>query len=203
MGKNKNIFCGDGLYNLIVSRRSVRKFKKGTLSLSIMKKLVNAARLAPSAANLQFLEYLVVTRKRLCSYIFPHTRWAGYLYPDYIPKEGERPSAYIILLINKHRSSNPDRRDVGAAAENILLSALCFGLGGCWLASIDRDSIRRILNIPSYYEIDSLIALGEPAEDPIVEEDERNVKYYLDRKWRLHVPKRPLKSVCHFNRIEK
>ena len=91
---------------------------------------------------------------------------------------------------------------MGAAAQNILLSLLGFGVGSCWIASINRRAIRQILKIPSKYKIDSLIAAGYPAEFPKLETDSKNVKYWLDRKGRLHVPKRPLKDILHYNKIK-
>jgi nitroreductase len=188
-------------YNLILKRRTIRLFKSKRVSLKIIKKIIDAARVAPSAANLQFLEYLVVDREDLKEKIFPFTRWAGYVYPRRVPPQGRRPSFYIVILINKEKSKAPDLRDVGAAAENILLSLVCFGLGGCWIASLNRRGLRRVLDIPTKYKIDSLVACGWPAESPVVEEKEA-VRYWLDKADRLHVPKRPLKSIFHYNLIE-
>lgn len=61
-----------GIYETIISRRTIRKFKQETIDPEILKKLVNAGRLAPSAANLQPLEYLVVDDKDLKEKIFPN-----------------------------------------------------------------------------------------------------------------------------------
>jgi nitroreductase len=105
-----------------------------------------------------------------------------------------------VVLINKNKSKKIDLRDVGAAVENILLSLVCFRLGGCWIGAIDKRRLRKILNIPSCYKIDSLVAIGFPVESPILEEKD-DIKYWLDEKNRLHVPKRPLKSILHHNKI--
>ena len=143
-----------------------------------------------------------ITKKNLREKIFPHTRWAGYLWPKRNPPTGKTPTVYIIILINREKSKKPDLRDVGAAAQNILLSLLSLGLGSCWIASINRRPIRQILKIPSKYKIDSLIAAGYPAESPKLETDSKNIKYWLDRKGRLHVPKRPLNDILHYNQIK-
>ncbi|UCG35194.1 MAG: nitroreductase family protein [Candidatus Omnitrophota bacterium] len=192
----------NALYNLIIRRRTIRLFRQREISLGIIKRIVNAARLAPSAANFQFLEYLVITKPDLREKTFPHTRWGGYVYPKRVPSKERRPSAYIIILINKRKSEKPDIRDVGAAAENILLTATSFSLGGCWIKSLERSPLRKTLKIPSHYIIDSLIALGYPAESPKLEEAD-NVKYWLDKKNRLHVPKRPLENITHYNSIKR
>jgi len=186
------------LQSLIVKRRSIRLFKQRKVSLKIIKKAINAGRLAPSAANLQFLEYLVVTKPKLCEKAFPHTRWAGYLYPKRMPPKGKRPTVYIFILANRNKSKQPDSRDAGAAAENIILSLLAQGIGTCWIGAIDREALRKLLKIPSKYTLDSLIACGYPAEKPKLETSSKNVKYWLDKKGRLHVPKRPLKDMLHF-----
>ncbi len=191
----------DKFYNLITKRRTIRLFRQKKIPGQIIKKAINAGRLSPSAANLQILEYLVVTDSKLRQRVFPHTMWAGYLYPQRIPPEGRRPTLYIILLINRERFKRRDRREVGAAAENIILTLLSAGIGSCWIGAPNRRSLRRVLNIPAQYKIDSLIAAGYPAENPKLEADSKKVKYWLDKKNRLHVPKRPLKDVLHCDRI--
>ena len=190
----------DNLYKLIIRRRTVRLFKQRKIPLKIIKKVINAARIAPSAANLQFLEYLVITKDSLRDKIFPHTRWGGYVWPKRVPPVDKRPTLYVVILINKTKATKPDIRDVGAAAENILLSLLSFGLGSCWIASLNRRMLRKILKIPVQYRIDSVIAAGLPAESPKLETAHR-IKYWLDRKGCLHVPKRPLYRIIHFNRL--
>ncbi|MCF7907995.1 MAG: nitroreductase family protein [Candidatus Omnitrophica bacterium] len=186
-------------HGLIISRRSTRLFKQKKVSLKILKQAVNAGRLAPSAANLQYLEYLVVTGSRNLEKVFPHTRWAGYLHPKRIPPQGKRPTCYIFILVNKLKSKQPDSRDVGAAVENIILSLLAEGIASCWIAALDRVALRKALKIPLKFKIDSLVACGYPAEYPKLETDAKKVKYWLDKKGRLHVPKRPLKDIIYFN----
>ncbi len=182
---------------LITKRRTIRLFKQKEIPLITIKRAINAARLAPSAANLQFLEYLAVRKKPVREKIFPHTRWAGYLYPKRMPPVGKRPTLYIAILMNKKKAKSFDLRDIGASVENMILSLLAEGVGSCWIGSIDRSAVAKILKIPSKYEIDSLIAAGFSDEVPKLESDSKNVKYWLDKKGRIHVPKRPLKDIFH------
>ena len=67
--------------------------------LELLKKFVDAARLAPSAANLQPLEFLIVDDKDLCGKIFKTLSWAVYIKPRWTPAENERPVSYIIMLV--------------------------------------------------------------------------------------------------------
>ena len=189
-------------YGIILKRRTIRLFKQKQVPKAILKKAVNAARVAPSAANFQILEYLVVTKKDLCSKILPNTRWGGYVYPHRIPGQKQQPKAYILILINKSKlqGKEADLRDVGAAAENIQLTLLDSGVGSCWIKSMDREKIRKALKVPKKYDIDSLIAIGYPAESPKLENIDA-VKYWLDKKGRLHVPKRPLNKIMHYERV--
>jgi nitroreductase len=183
------------LYDLICERRTVRLFKQKEIPSPVIRKVINAGRVAPSAANLQFIEYLIVKDKDLRNKIFPHTLWAGYIRPARTPYVNQQPTFYIFILSNKEKSKKPDLRDVGAAAENILLSLTSFGLGGCWIASLNRKELRKILKIPAKYNIDSLIAAGVPAEFPKLETKSGDVKYWLDKNNRFHVPKRPLNDI--------
>ena len=198
MASINNIF-----YHLIVKRRTIRKFKQKKISSAILRKIVNCARLAPSAANFQFLEYLVVTDKRLREKIFPLTKWAGYLKGKAAPSLNFRPPAYIVILINQKRSSRPDLRDVGAAAENILLSAWSFGIASCWIASLEKGKLRKLLRIPPFYQIDSLIALGYPAGRSFAVQDKKKIKYWQDKAGNFFVPKRPLKNILFYNELKR
>jgi nitroreductase len=190
------------LYKLIIARRTVRLFKQKKAPLAVIKKVIDAARLAPSAANLQFLEYLVVYKKELRKEVFKHLRWAAYISPKRNPPAGSEPVFYVIILTNSLKSGNPNLRDIGAAAENILISLLAFGLGACWLQNIDKTQLTHILKIKPPLEIDSLIAAGYPAESPKLETDSQNIKYWLDKRNILHIPKRPLKEILHYNYIK-
>jgi len=185
--------------NIIISRRSIRRFKQKAIDVETLKKLVNAGRLAPSAANLQPLEYFIVNDEKLCSKIFETIKWAAYIKPEWKPIKKERPTAYILMLVidvkNKYYL-----RDVSLATENIVLAAEVEKIGSCILCNIDREKIRSILNIPSNLNIDSLIALGYKAEYPVIEDFKDSVKYWRDEDMVLHVPKRKLDNIIHINK---
>jgi len=190
------------IYDLIISRRTIRKFKQKPIKLSVLKRLVNAGRLAPSAGNLQPLEYIITADDTVKEKIFPHVRWARYIAPEGNPKEDERPTAYIIILINKANLLVPFYKyDVGASAENITLAALEEGIGCCWIGSFDRKKIKNILKITDEYSIDLILALGYPLENPEYYDIEKSksIKYHKDTSGRLHIPKRKLEDIIHVN----
>ncbi len=180
---------------LIIKRRTIRKFEQTPLTQEQLVRYIDAARIAPSAANLQPLKYAVVTTKDMTDKVFETLKWAGYLKGEYNPKENERPTGYIVVCVDNNISKTNFDMDVGAAVENIILTALADGVGSCWLGSVERPKLKRLLKLPDNLEISCVIALGYPAETPTaVEIKNGDVKYYLDGEI-LNVPKRPLDEV--------
>ena len=187
------------LYETIIKRRSIRRFKDIPVSYEVLEKCVNAARLAPSAANLQPLVYIVVDEEQLLDKVFDTLKWANYISPRGNPPLGERPRAYIVVLNNSNIRANGFEYDVGLAVGTIIIVALEEGLGTCCIGSIDRDKLMEILNVPSGYTITLIVALGYPNESPIEEEFEGSIKYWKDESNILHVPKRKLGDILHRN----
>lgn len=180
---------------LIRARRTIRKFEQKPVSKEQLHRYIDAARLAPSAANMQPLKYVPVSRPALCKKLFPLTRWAGYL-SDYAPKEGERPTAYIAVCADLNIRKNGYELDAGAAAENIILSALSDGVGACWMGAIDYQKISELLGLDESVKLLYVIALGYPKESPsTVELEDENVKYFIGEDAALKVPKRSLEEV--------
>lgn len=182
--------------DLIKQCRSYRRFDENySIKEKTLLELVNLARLGASAANLQPLKYILSYTREKNNLIFPALSWAGYLKDWPGPKEGEKPSAYIIILGDKTITANFGC-DHGIASQNILLGAVEKGLGGCNIGLIDRDLLRKNLSIPEQYEILLVIALGKPKEKIVLEEArEGNIKYYRNDKDIHHVPKRHLNEI--------
>ena len=188
------------IYDLILKRRSIRQFKQEPVSRELLDKLVNTARLAPSAANKQPLEFIVVDEQHVVDRIFPCLKWAAYIQPAGNPEPGREPAAYVVVLVNTEIRNSTFEWDSGAAIENMILAALEEGVGSCWLVSIDKKRIAEILDVPAGYLIDSVLALGYPDESPVADEMTDSIKYWKDEEGRLHVPKRPLSSILHHNK---
>lgn len=90
-------------YDVLKTRRSIRKFAQTKISDELLLKIIDAARFAPSAANLQPLKYAVV-RGEKCGDIFPHTKWAKLLGERGTPQKDEEPTAYIFVMTHKIRT---------------------------------------------------------------------------------------------------
>jgi nitroreductase len=182
-------------YELILKRRTVRKFEQVKIEPSILTKLINAARHAPSASNMQPIKYIIVDDKDKVGEVFKHLKWAGYIAPEGDPKDGEEPVAYIIVLADTRIRKSGYELDIGAAIQNILLAAEEEDIGTCWIGSVDRDAVRKLFNIEDYLIINSVIALGYKGEEPVGEDMKDSIKYYKDEKGILHVPKRKLEDI--------
>ena len=182
---------------LIKKNRSYRRFYEDfAIERNTLEELVDLARLSASAANRQPLKYILSYEKNKNDLIFPTLAWAGYLKDWSGPGEGEKPSAYIIMLydtkINKNYWCDP-----GIAAQSILLGATEKGLGGCIFASVKRDELRSALKIEERYKILYVLAIGKPKEKVVLETvgPEGDIKYWRDSQGFHHVPKRLLKDI--------
>jgi nitroreductase len=183
--------------DLVVKNRTYRRFDQGfVIGMDTLRELVDLARLSGSAGNKQPLKYILSCDPQKNALIFEHLAWAGYLSDWPGPSEGERPSAYIIMLGDKQISPSFDF-DNGIAAQSILLCAVEKGLGGCMIGSIQRPKLREALNIPDRYEILLVIALGRPVETVILEavKADGDIKYWRDGIGGHHVPKRSLDDI--------
>lgn len=154
------------------------------------------ARLSSSGGNLQSLKYILSNEPEKNNLIFQHLKWAGYLSDWNGPEEGEKPSAYIIVLGDKDISTN-FFWDHGIACQSILLGACEKGLGGCMFGAVDREGLKHTLNISDRYELLLVIALGKPKETVVLEElkDSGNIRYWRDENKVHHVPKRKLHDI--------
>jgi len=181
---------------LVRRNRSYRRFYENrVIEKETLQELINLARLSPSSANLQPLKYIISNTPEKNSLIFPCLAWAGYLKEWPGPQEGERPSAYIIILGDTEITRNFGC-DHGIAAQSILLGATEQGLNGCILGSVQREKLSKSLNIPGRYEILLVVALGTRRETVVLEEVSNNdIKYWRDEKGVHHVPKRSLSEI--------
>jgi len=185
------------LKDLVRTCRSYRRYYENhALGEETLRELVDLARLAASGHNAQPLKYLLSWEPEKNSLIFAHLTWAAFLKDWSGPSEGERPSAYIIVLGDTEIRKS-FTFDQGIAAQNILLGAREKGLGGCILAAINRDGLREDLGIADRYEILFVLALGKPKEKVVLEvlEPGGDVRYWRDAEGVHHVPKRTLEEI--------
>lgn len=190
-----------GTYQLILKRRTIRRFQPKAVPFSVLKKCVNAARLSPSARNTQQLEFIAVNDKKQVAMLNESVNFGGVVKEKGRVK-GEEAKAFIAIIARKEKLSEYTNTDVGIAACAIVLTALEQCLGSCIMGSIQRERIKGVLGIPNEFEVSLVIALGFPKEKPVAEKPKGNdLFYWIDERERLHVPKRALEEVMHRNRF--
>lgn len=185
------------LRELIVKNRSYRRFREEAfVEYETLRQIVDLARLSASAGNMQPLRYVLSCDAATNALIFPNLAWARYLGNWPGPPEGERPSAYIVVLEDT-RVEHPLHCDHGIAAQSILLGAVEKGLGGCIIGSVNKSKLRQVLKIPDRYEVLLVVALGKPKEEVVIEgiPPDGSLRYWRDAQEVHHVPKRALDDV--------
>ncbi len=192
-------------YQAICTRRTIRLYQQKEISSEILERILNAGRVAPSGANRQPLEFILVKDDENRAKLFEQLAWAAYVQPRRNPPQDKRPIAYIIVLI-KSKLQVSGVADAAAAIENMILTAWNEGIGSCWIGSVNRENVRKLFNIPDEYQINDVLALGYPAESPVMEEiqdsnNENAHKYWLDENDVLHVPKRRLSEIVHYEKF--
>ncbi len=183
--------------DLVIANRSCRRFyQEVAIEGETLRELVDLARLSASASNKQPLKYILCCDSQKNALIFPCLGWAGALKDWPGPSEGERPSAYIIIL-GDTEISEAFGCDHGIAAQSILLGAREKGLGGCMHGSAEKDELHKALDIPPRYEILLVLSLGKPKEKVVLETigPDGDFNYWRDSDDVHHVPKRRLDDI--------
>lgn len=146
----------------IRTRRSIRVYRKTPVEEEKLSRVLEAARLAPTARNMQERKFVVVRdpekRRRLVKAAknqtfvgqAPVVIVACGTIPDYVMSCGQL--AYPI--------------DVAIAVDHMTLQAVEEGLGTCWVCAFNEEEVKAILEIPEKIRLVALLSLGYPAESP-------------------------------------
>ena len=184
--------------NLMQENRTCRRFHQDVaVEMENLKELVDLARVSASGSNIQPLRYVLSCTPEKNGLIFPLLGFAGQLRDWPGPSEGERPSAYIIMLGDTETNKAFFHVDAGLATQNILLGARDMGLAGCMHLSVKRDELTQAFGIPSRYEILYVISLGKPKEQVVLETVglDGKTNYWRDADGVHHVPKHKLEDI--------
>jgi len=186
-------------YNtLVLKNRSYRRFyEHEIISMETLESLAALGRIVPSSSNSQAIKFMLINTPEDNAKVYNTLGWAGMLTDWDGPEEGERPSAYIILLCDLTLGKNK-LMDDGIIAQTILLGATAKGYGGCMLGNIKRTELSKALDINlEKYSIDLVIALGKPKEEVVLEDISplHSNHYYRDENAIHHVPKRKLEDL--------
>jgi nitroreductase len=146
-------------------RASIRRFRPDPVPSAVLDRLIEAARWAPSAGNLQPWHFYVVTasdRRRCLA--------EAALRQDFVAAA----PVCIVVCAEPERSASRYRergrflyclQDTAAATQNILLAATAAGLGSCWVGAFDEARVSACLGIPDWRVPVALVPLGYPARE--------------------------------------
>lgn len=179
---------------LVAGSRTRRIFDESRpMDVDTLAALVDLARLIPSGRNLQPLKYVVTADREQCAAIFPLLGWAGYFKDWPGPGPGERPTGYIVVLLDRDIADSPGC-DHGIASQTIMLGAAEMGLGGCIIGTVNRKKLADLLHLADRFEVLLVLALGTPAEEVVIEPlpSDGKIEYWRGTDGRHHVPKRSL-----------
>ena len=140
---------------VVRKRRSIRRYKDTPVPKESILKVLEAARIAPSAGHRQPWHFIVVQDKDAIGNLAGRGQWAS-----------EAP-AMKVGLADPEASPSWCDNDVGIAFEHIVLAATDLGLGTCWMGQTRRDAeVKELLGIPDKYKVVALTPLGAPDETP-------------------------------------
>jgi len=185
------------LRELVRQNRSYRRFDESKpIELATLRELIELTRFVATGSNQQPLKYKLSADPDTNATVFASLAWAGFLTDWSGPGPGERPTGYIVMLIDPRIRKEPGA-DHGIAAQTIMLGAADRGLGGCMFGSVRRKELKASLSIPDPLEILLVLALGIPVERVVLEDvgQDGSIKYYRDPDQTHHVPKRTLDEI--------
>jgi len=147
---------------VIEKRKSIRAYQEKPIPEEKLRKLLEAARLAPSARNAQPYKYIVVKDAKLREKLAQEATPYHFI--------GEAPVIIIAVALRPDyvmRSEVPAYAvDIGIAFDHITLAAIEEGLGTCWIGGFYQEPVKKILNIPERYKVVAMLPVGYPAESP-------------------------------------
>jgi len=139
----------------IKARRSVRRYKPDPIPEDMLLKVLEAARLAPSAGNRQPWKFIVIRDEKRIE-LARAANNQGFV--------GEAP--VVITVLGDPNASRWYKQDPMIATEHVCLEATELGLGTCWVGAFNEQEVKRILKIPEELSVICLIPLGYPSENP-------------------------------------
>ena len=143
------------VFDAIRFRRSIRAYEERPVEREKIEKLLECARLAPSAKNRQEWRFIVVTDPEKRKRLVDACKGQGFV--------GEAP--VVVVGLADPSESRWYKVDLGIAMEHIALCAVELGLGTCWIGAFYQEKVKEILDIPEQKEVVALMTVGYPREE--------------------------------------
>ncbi len=166
---------------LVKKRRSVRKYLNKKIPREIIDQCLEAARLAPSACNVQPWSFIVIDNPELKNKIADQAFSGLYSLNSFV----KQAPVLIVVITDKvsfktglgklFRKVQYSLIDIGIACDHLTLQAEELGVGSCWLGWFNEKVVKKILNLPKSDSVDILISLGYPEKDYIKEKKRKSL----------------------------
>lgn len=145
------------LVDVILSRRSIRRFEQKEIPKDILDKILEAGRQAPSAANRQPWHFIVLTDNQIKGEL---SKW---LFTRHIKNSP-------VTIVGCANTGLLDRRwstiGTSIALQNMVIAAWAMGVGSCWIGGFKENKVKKLLNIPDKWKVVALVSFGYPSEKP-------------------------------------
>lgn len=152
------------LFEVIERRRSIRSYRSNPIPDEHLKKILEAARLAPSGGNRQPSRFIVVReRERKRALAKSSSNQTFIADADVVVVTLSDPTIYSSLGTKRRI---PHLQDPMIAVEHMILAATALGYGTCWIGAFNEDEVKRILNVPDELVVVALLPIGVPNENP-------------------------------------
>lgn len=149
-------------HEVIKKRRSVRAYTSEEVPEEKLQRILEAARMAPSASNRQQYKFVVVREPEKRKQLAEAAAGQNFV--------GEAPVVLVAVSLNPERIMSCQvpayAVDLAIAVDHITLAAVEEGLGTCWIGAFSQQEVKEILNIPTSYKVVALLPLGFPADSP-------------------------------------
>ena len=145
------------LVDVILSRRSIRKYAEKDIPQDVLDKIMEAGRQSPSAANRQPYRFIVVTKPEIKNEL-----------PGLVSRFLKNAPVVIVGCANPKALLTGKWATIDAtiALENMVLAAWNLGIGSCWIGAFNEKKVKAKLQIPENWKVVALLSLGYPAENP-------------------------------------
>jgi nitroreductase len=143
------------IFDTIKDRRSIRTYKEECIPKDKLEKLLEAARLAPSAGNRQNWKFIVVENEQIKKQLVTASNNQAFVST----------ASHVIAGVGDF-AQKWHQVDLAIALEHIALEAVELGLGTCWIGAFNEEDVKKILKIPQDKKVVALLTVGVPAESP-------------------------------------
>jgi nitroreductase len=156
------------VYEAIQKRRSVREYKPDPVPEDVLRRLLNAVRLAPSGANRQPWKFIVVTDPDIRAQLVPACWNQQFIAqaPVVVAGCGLEPGSQPAAEDTPEADRTSFATDVAIALTHLALAAVAEGLGTCWIGAFHEDQVKSVLGVPRNVAVVNLMTLGYPASWP-------------------------------------